>query len=211
MVKLFDDLPLRRIRLRYLQSLVCLWGGELVDFDRYYRFSNSYGADLTTELEEGDWGLLRLRMLWRYALFTDYGRDNMGFVATLNQTFLLWERRVKLALEASIRVEHADDPAWNQVSPRLFTGVSVLVPGEVQLMAGFAYEREDHLHSGRRTRWGRHRVDDVLVYNTGVSRTFLDQLTVGASFGYTDNRSTLVTTYDYDRWVVSLTLSWRKK
>jgi Flp pilus assembly protein TadD len=203
--------PLRRITLRYLHSLVCLWGGPLVDFDRYYRFSESYGGEAGAEFVQGSWGATRIRMLWRYALFTDYGRDSMGFSASVNQTFFMWDRRLKLAIEAGVRVEHARNLAWDVITPRVFAGLSVLLPWELQLLAAFAYEHEDHYHSGSETRWGKHRVDDVLVYSAGLSRTFLDQLTIGASFAYTDNRSTLVLAYDYDRAIVALNIGWRLK
>jgi Tfp pilus assembly protein PilF len=210
LVRTWDEpMPLRTFRVRYLQSLVCLWGGPLVDFDRYYRFTNSYGGDVSTEFEEGGWGATRVRMLWRYAMFTDYGRDNMGFVASVNQTFLLWERRLKLAVEVGLKVEHAKNLAWDQIGPRVFAGLSLLGPWELQFVAAFSYEHEDHMNSGPRTRWNRHRVDDTLVYSAAVSRTFLDQLTLDASFSYVDNRSTLLLAYDYDRAVVSLNLSWR--
>lgn len=209
--KIFDDsVALTSLKLRYLQSLVCLWGGDLVDFNHYYRFSNSYGADATAEFAESTWGMTRVRLLWRRAIFTDYGRDNTGFVASLNQTFFMWGRRFKLAVEASLKVEHAQSLAWNQIAPRVFLGASLLAPWELQILAGFSYEREDHLHSGPDTRWGRHRVDDVLIYSIGLLRTFLDQIDLGVSLSYTDNRSTLTTTYDYDRWVVSINFGWRK-
>ncbi|MBW2262450.1 MAG: tetratricopeptide repeat protein [Deltaproteobacteria bacterium] len=203
--------PLRRVILRYLHSLVCLWGGPLVDFDRYYRFSESYGGDASAEFTEGSWGATRVRLMWRYALFTDYGRDNMGFSASVNQTFFMLDRRLKLALEAGIRVEHAQNLAWDVITPRVFVGLSVLLPWELQLLAAFTYEHEDHFHSGPETRWAMRRVDDVLVYSAGLSRTFLGQLTVGAGFSYTDNRSTLLLNYDYDRAVVSLNIGWRLK
>lgn len=203
--------PLRLFRARYLHSLVCLWGGPLVDFERYYRFSESYGGDLSAEFVQGEWGATRVRMLWRYGVYTDYGRDNMGFSASLNQTFFLWQRRLKIALEAGIKVEHAKNLAWDLVAPRAFAGLSLLLPWKLQIVAGFGYEHEDHMNSGPSTRWGRHRVDDVLTWSASISRTFLGQLTVGAGFAYIDNRSTLRLAYDYDRAVVTLNLSWRLK
>ncbi len=204
-----NPMPLRSVSLRYLQSLVCLWGGPLVDFDNYYRFSNSFGMEATAEFAESDWGATRVRMLWRYALFTDYGRDNMGFSASLNQTFFMWDRKLKIALDAGVRTEHADDLAWDRIGPRVFVGVSLLLPLEIQALAAFSYEHMDHHQSGPETRWAKHRVDDTLVYSLSLSHTFLEQLTLGAGVSYMDNRSTLRLSYDYDRVVVSVTLTWR--
>lgn len=210
----FGDDRAHELQVAYQYSIGLLDGGQGVEEDALYVFTEShlgvlgYGLDLTESVT------LRLRATAGWSAYHNLARSGAPLRGGLGVSSILLDGRLKLYAEVGVAAAWTRSPRYDRVGPTALVAAAWLTPlWDLELVASWTLSWSHYLHSTGvefafdYARPDVRRSDVVDSLSVEVGRSFLDDhLRVAVRYHLTDSWST-IETYDYQRHVVDLAIT----
>lgn len=199
----------QQFSLAYQGNVSILQGGDRAEEKDFYVYSESHGAIARWAMNEEGFGSTSIRFSFGKNMFRNMVRDNWGQTLNIGQSFFLLDQKLKIYLQALGRYENALKDAYDRWGIGGFTGLTAVLPWQLNISAWLKYEYLDHYNSASETIWNEHRKDNLLKTNLAMSRyVFKDYIEMGISYSLTKNISS-VADFDYIRHLVSFKITGR--
>lgn len=175
--------------------------------DEHHIFLESHGGHLSLRWQRANGSATQIRYSLTRQAFADRPRTNWGNGLMAEYSRFLLANRIGLLSWLSLRYEAALSEDYDALSPGVGVGLSYLAPLDLVLGLRVGYEHDHYLHSSDSPRWGTKRLDHSLDLTLEVGRRLPWGMRLRAVYQRRDNLSS-VESFDYDRNLVSLMLTW---
>jgi hypothetical protein len=173
--------------------------------DPRHIFLEEHGGHLALEHRKVAGPSTTLRYSLTREAFADQPRSNYGNELSVEHSRTILTDKTQMLAWVSFKHEAADSVAYDAVVPGAGAGASYLAPLDLVLGLRLGYEHENYYDWDQS--YGQDRVDNELTVLIEVGRALLWNTRLRAVFQYQRNWST-EQSYDYDRMLGSLNLSW---
>lgn len=195
------------VQLTYRYDLGLLDGGDLTDDPELYAYREANSVTAQYSIGDGEHHITFLELRYRNAVFTDTRRDSNMVAGRLGETLMFLSQRLKVLLSLEGRYEDAFGDGYDLWAVEGTVGLSALDPLSLRWLWLVGLEHADHISSAYYYGWGPGREDDAWTMTLSVGRSLWDDLFLNLAWMHTNQASTTAA-FDYQRNLVSLTLSW---
>jgi hypothetical protein len=204
----------QEIQVAYQYSIGLLDGGQGVEEDELYAFTESHLGVLGYGLDLSESVALRLRATTGWSAYHNRARSGVPLRAGVGVSLILLDGRLKLYAEAGAGAAWTRSPKYDRIGPTALVAAAWLTPlWDLELVASWTLSWSHYLHATGvqlgfdYARPDVRRSDVVDTLSLELGRSFLDDhLRVAVRYRLTDSWST-IETYDYTRHVVDLAIT----
>lgn len=202
------------LRLGYRFGIGWLDGGQGVEEDDIYAYSESHLGELTYSFAATDRLTTRIRASTGWTVYHNMARTGVPLTAGLGQSATFLDGHLKIYGEIGARAAWTRSPQYDRAGFSLSFALSYLTPlWDLELVTAWSYQWSRYNNSTGvqfsfdYTQPELHRRDSVNALTLEIGRNFLDDhLRVAVRYRLTHAVSTIVT-YDYTRHTIELALT----
>jgi len=202
----------QELRVAYSYSIGLLDGGDGVEEQELYAYSESHLGELAYTLGLADWLSTRIRTRSGWTVFHNRARTGMPLLAALGANLLVLEGQLKLIVEGGFQgMVWSRAPRYERSGPMVLVAASWLTPlWDLELLATWhftwsLYPRSTGVLQGfDYARPELRRLDTADTFSVELARSFLDRhLRVIVRYRFSDSTST-IDTFDFSRHLAEL-------
>lgn len=202
------------IRIGYRYGIGWLDGGQGVEEDDIYAYSESHLGELTYSLAATDRLTTRIRASTGWMVYHNRARTGVPLTVGLGQSATFLDGHLKLYGEVGTRGAWTRSPQYHRTGFSLSLALSYLTPlWDLELVTAWSYQWSRYYNSSGvefsfdYTQPELRRRDSVNALTVEIGRNFVDNhLRVAVRYRLTHAASTIVT-YDYTRHTIELALT----